>query len=67
MFSENLKLIKVGCFQKLFGMETAEFKVTVKCMWSSETGELELLAEGDEDAMQARNADEEDDDDDEES
>lgn len=44
----------------------AEFKVTVKCMWNSESGDFELLAD-DEEAMQAKDADEDDDDDDEES
>lgn len=41
----------------------AEFRMTVKCTWKSETGDFELLAEGDEEAMQAND----DDDDDEES
>lgn len=49
-------------FQKLFGMEMAEFKVTLKCMWNSETGDFQLFADADEEAMQAN-----DDDDDEES
>uniref|UniRef100_A0A3Q3WNM2 Ribosome assembly factor mrt4 n=1 Tax=Mola mola TaxID=94237 RepID=A0A3Q3WNM2_MOLML len=43
---------------KLFGMEMAEFKVQIKCMWNSETGEFENLAGGEE-SMQ----DNEDDDD----
>lgn len=54
----------MNSFQKLFGIEMAEFKVTIKCMWNSETGDFELLAEGDEEAMQAK--DDDDDDDDEE-
>ncbi|KAM9444085.1 mRNA turnover protein 4 homolog [Clarias gariepinus] len=47
---------------KLFGFEMAEFKVTVKCMWNSETGDFELLEEGEE----AAQGEEDDDDDDEE-
>lgn len=52
----------MNCFQKLFGIEMAEFRVTVKCMWNSETGDFELLAEGDEDTMQAEDCDEDEDD-----
>ncbi|KAM7422852.1 hypothetical protein PAMA_010742 [Pampus argenteus] len=44
---------------KLFGTEMAEFKVQIKCMWNSETGEFQNLA-GEEESMQ------DDDDDDEE-
>ncbi|XP_038677647.1 mRNA turnover protein 4 homolog [Scyliorhinus canicula] len=29
---------------KLLGVEMADFKVTIKCMWNSETGEFEQLA-----------------------
>ncbi|XP_076843354.1 mRNA turnover protein 4 homolog [Brachyhypopomus gauderio] len=36
---------------KLFGIEMAEFKLTIKCMWNSESGEFEMV-EGDEEAMQ---------------
>lgn len=50
----------VFCPQKLFGIEMAEFKVQIKCMWNSETGEFENFA-GEEESMQ----DEEDDNDDE--
>lgn len=57
----------MNSFQKLFGIEMAEFKVTIKCMWNSETGDFELLAEGDEEAMQAKDDDDDDDDDEEES
>ncbi|XP_077583038.1 mRNA turnover protein 4 homolog isoform X2 [Stigmatopora nigra] len=32
---------------KLLGIEMAEFKVTIKCMWSSETGAFELVEEDD--------------------
>ncbi|CAG07047.1 unnamed protein product, partial [Tetraodon nigroviridis] len=45
---------------KLFGIEMAEFKVQIKCMWNSETGEFENFA-GEEEPMQ----DNEDDDDNE--
>ncbi|XP_006783310.1 mRNA turnover protein 4 homolog [Neolamprologus brichardi] len=45
---------------KLFGIEMAEFKVQIKCMWNSETGEFENFA-GEDESMQ----DEEDDNDDE--
>lgn len=45
-------------FQKLFGIEMAEFKVQIKCMWNSETGEFENFM-GEEEPMQ----DHEDDDD----
>lgn len=48
------------CPQKLFGIEMAEFKVQIKCMWNSETGEFENFA-GEEEPMQ----DNEDDDDNE--
>lgn len=30
---------------KLFGIEMAEFKATIKCMWNSESGDFERLAE----------------------
>ncbi|XP_060766588.1 mRNA turnover protein 4 homolog [Neoarius graeffei] len=43
--------------QKLFGIEMAEFKVTVKCMWNSETGDFTLLVEGDEEAEQEKDND----------
>ncbi|XP_061689479.1 mRNA turnover protein 4 homolog [Syngnathoides biaculeatus] len=36
---------------KLLGIEMAEFKVKIKCMWSSETGAFEIL-EGEEEPMQ---------------
>ncbi|KAA8593291.1 hypothetical protein FQN60_009407 [Etheostoma spectabile] len=36
---------------KLFGIEMAEFKVQIKCMWNSETGEFENVA-GEEESMQ---------------
>ncbi|XP_003973399.1 mRNA turnover protein 4 homolog [Takifugu rubripes] len=43
---------------KLFGIEMAEFKVQIKCMWNSETGEFENFM-GEEESIQ----DHEDDDD----
>uniref|UniRef100_A0A3Q1FWI0 Ribosome assembly factor mrt4 n=1 Tax=Acanthochromis polyacanthus TaxID=80966 RepID=A0A3Q1FWI0_9TELE len=46
---------------KLFAIEMAEFKVQIKCMWNSETGEFENFA-GEEEPMQD-NEDEDDDDD----
>ncbi|KAJ4926787.1 hypothetical protein JOQ06_014533 [Pogonophryne albipinna] len=33
---------------KLFNIEMAEFKVQIKCMWNSETGEFENVAGGEE-------------------
>lgn len=47
---------------KLFGIEMAEFKVQIKCMWNSETGELENFA-GEEESMQDDEDDEDEDDD----
>ncbi|XP_051528469.1 mRNA turnover protein 4 homolog [Myxocyprinus asiaticus] len=32
---------------KLFGIEMAEFKLSIKCMWNSESGDFEKLMEGD--------------------
>ncbi|XP_037303753.2 mRNA turnover protein 4 homolog [Pungitius pungitius] len=46
---------------KLFGIEMAEFKVQIKCMWNSETGEFENVAGGEE-PMQDNEDDDEDDD-----
>ncbi|XP_056590720.1 mRNA turnover protein 4 homolog [Triplophysa dalaica] len=34
---------------KFFGIEMAEFKLSIKCMWNSETGDFEKLTEGEED------------------
>ncbi|XP_012736844.2 mRNA turnover protein 4 homolog isoform X1 [Fundulus heteroclitus] len=45
---------------KLFAIEMAEFKVQIKCMWNSETGEFESLA-AEEEQMEEKE-DEEDDD-----
>ncbi|KAM9859916.1 mRNA turnover protein 4 homolog [Aulostomus maculatus] len=44
---------------KLFGIEMAEFKVQIKCMWSSETGEFEKFTD-EEKSMQDKDDDEED-------
>lgn len=41
----------------------AEFKVQIKCMWNSETGEFESFT-GEEEPMQDHEEDEDDDDDD---
>lgn len=43
---------------KLFGYKMAEFKVTIKCMWNSETGDFAQLADGSEDMQE--NEEEED-------
>ncbi|XP_067287139.1 mRNA turnover protein 4 homolog [Pseudorasbora parva] len=34
---------------KLFGIEMAEFKLSIKCMWNSESGDFEKLTDGDDD------------------
>ncbi|XP_072522081.1 mRNA turnover protein 4 homolog [Salminus brasiliensis] len=47
---------------KLFGYEMAEFKVTIKCMWNSESGDFEMLA-GDEGDNQEEEEEEEEEDD----
>ncbi|XP_048879932.1 mRNA turnover protein 4 homolog isoform X2 [Brienomyrus brachyistius] len=36
---------------KLLGIEMAEFRVSIKCMWNSETGELEQTEEGEEEEV----------------
>lgn len=46
--------------QKLFAIEMAEFRVQIKCVWNSETGEFENVA-GEEEPAQD-NEEEEDDD-----
>ncbi|XP_051768795.1 mRNA turnover protein 4 homolog [Ctenopharyngodon idella] len=43
---------------KLFGIEMAEFKLSIKCMWNSESGDFEKLTDGDEDAARKEEADE---------
>ncbi|KAL2090811.1 hypothetical protein ACEWY4_013074 [Coilia grayii] len=45
---------------KLFGYEMAEFKVTIKCMWNSETGDFAQLADGSEDMQENEEEEEED-------
>ncbi|XP_028853899.1 mRNA turnover protein 4 homolog [Denticeps clupeoides] len=49
---------------KLFGIEMAEFKLSIKCMWNSESGDFVQLIEDGSEAMQASEGDEDDDDDD---
>ncbi|XP_018580713.1 mRNA turnover protein 4 homolog [Scleropages formosus] len=44
---------------KLFGIEMAEFKVSVKCVWNSETGDFEQLERNEEDQTMAVVEDEE--------
>ncbi|XP_057702793.1 mRNA turnover protein 4 homolog isoform X1 [Corythoichthys intestinalis] len=44
---------------KLLGIEMAEFKVTIKCMWSSETGAFEIL-EGEDHPMQDNEVEDDD-------
>lgn len=46
---------------KLFGYEMADFKVTIKCMWNSETGDFAQLADESE-GMQQDDEDEEEED-----
>ncbi|XP_029908140.1 mRNA turnover protein 4 homolog isoform X1 [Myripristis murdjan] len=46
---------------KLFGIEMAEFKVHIRCMWNSETGEFENFA-GEEESLQDDEDDEKEDD-----
>ncbi|XP_056323828.1 mRNA turnover protein 4 homolog [Danio aesculapii] len=46
---------------KLFGFEMAEFKLSIKCMWNSESGEFEKLTDADEDeTKEAEDEDSED-------
>ncbi|XP_023680017.1 mRNA turnover protein 4 homolog [Paramormyrops kingsleyae] len=45
---------------KLFGIEMAEFRVSIKCMWNSETGELEQTEEGEEEEVTMEASEEED-------
>ncbi|XP_019397037.1 PREDICTED: mRNA turnover protein 4 homolog [Crocodylus porosus] len=49
---------------KLFGYEMSEFKVTIKCVWNSETGDFQQLAK-DAEELEEMEEEEEDDDDDE--
>ncbi|CAM4731450.1 hypothetical protein PO909_020140 [Leuciscus waleckii] len=43
---------------KLFGNEMAEFKLSIKCMWNSESGEFEKLTDGDVEETRKEKADE---------
>ncbi|KAF3856140.1 hypothetical protein F7725_016863 [Dissostichus mawsoni] len=45
---------------KLFNIEMAEFKVQIKCMWNSETGEFENVAGGEEPMDNGEEDDDED-------
>ncbi|XP_063071786.1 mRNA turnover protein 4 homolog [Engraulis encrasicolus] len=47
---------------KLFGYEMAEFKVSIKCMWNSETGDFAKLSDDSEEGMQQDDEDEEEED-----
>ncbi|XP_066526386.1 mRNA turnover protein 4 homolog [Hoplias malabaricus] len=49
---------------KLFGIEMAEFKMSIKCMWNSESGEFEILADDKEDNQEQMNDEDEDSEDD---
>ncbi|KAI1890506.1 hypothetical protein AGOR_G00154400 [Albula goreensis] len=44
---------------KLFNIEMAEFKVRIKCMWNSETGDFEKMLDEEEDAMSDEELEEE--------
>uniref|UniRef100_A0A671KDS2 Ribosome assembly factor mrt4 n=1 Tax=Sinocyclocheilus anshuiensis TaxID=1608454 RepID=A0A671KDS2_9TELE len=43
--------------QKLFGIEMVEFKISIKCMWNSESGDLEKLMDGDSDETKKEETD----------
>ncbi|XP_026077517.1 mRNA turnover protein 4 homolog [Carassius auratus] len=43
---------------KLFAIEMAEFKISVKCMWNSESGDFEKLTDGDSDETKKEETDE---------
>uniref|UniRef100_A0A8C1J4N2 Ribosome assembly factor mrt4 n=1 Tax=Cyprinus carpio TaxID=7962 RepID=A0A8C1J4N2_CYPCA len=43
---------------KLFGIEMAEFKISVKCMWNSESGDFEKLTDSDSDETKKEETDE---------
>uniref|UniRef100_A0A3B4AH13 Ribosome assembly factor mrt4 n=1 Tax=Periophthalmus magnuspinnatus TaxID=409849 RepID=A0A3B4AH13_9GOBI len=49
---------------KLFGIEMAEFKVQIKCMWNSETGEFESFGAEEESVIENEEDDDEEDEDD---
>ncbi|XP_016373875.1 mRNA turnover protein 4 homolog [Sinocyclocheilus rhinocerous] len=42
---------------KLFGIEMVEFKISIKCMWNSESGDLEKLTDGDSDETKKEETD----------
>ncbi len=44
--------------QKLLGIEMAEFKISIKCMWISESGDFEKLTDGDSDETKKEETDE---------
>ncbi len=44
--------------QKLFGIEMAEFKISIKCMWNSESGEFEKQTDGDSEETKKEETDE---------
>uniref|UniRef100_A0A672K6A3 Ribosome assembly factor mrt4 n=1 Tax=Sinocyclocheilus grahami TaxID=75366 RepID=A0A672K6A3_SINGR len=45
--------------QKLFGTEMVEFKISIKCMWNSESGDFEKLTDGDSNETKKEETDEE--------
>ncbi|XP_026517378.1 mRNA turnover protein 4 homolog, partial [Terrapene carolina triunguis] len=47
---------------KLFGYEIAEFKVTIKCMWHSETGDFQQLVKETEETSEMEEDDDEEND-----
>lgn len=57
-------IISFLCSQKLFSIEMAEFKVQIKCMWNSETCEIEKFVDEDQ-SMDGNKEEEEEDDNDE--
>ncbi|CAB1412849.1 unnamed protein product [Pleuronectes platessa] len=46
---------------KLFGIEMAEFKIQIKCMWTSETGDLQNFADEKESVQENEDDDDEED------
>ncbi|XP_016365785.1 mRNA turnover protein 4 homolog [Sinocyclocheilus rhinocerous] len=44
---------------KLFGTEMVEFKISIKCMWNSESGDFEKLTDGDGNETKKEETDEE--------
>ncbi|KAF4107233.1 hypothetical protein G5714_011597 [Onychostoma macrolepis] len=43
---------------KLFEIKMAEFKISIKCMWYSESGDFEKLTDGDSDEIKKEETDE---------